>query len=919
MAKQYNPTEIEEKWQNKWSKARIFEARLDWQKPKFYCLEMYPYPSGALHMGQVRNYVMVDCLARFKRMQGYNLLYPVGYDAFGLPAENAAILHGINPVEWTRNNIEKIKYQQERIGLSYDWSRQIQTCDEEYYGWNQWIFLKFLENGLAYQKEAWVNWCPKCKTVLANEQVVDDKCWRCSTLVERRRLTQWFFKIRDYAEELLEDLEKLDWPERVKEMQRNWIGKSEGTQIKFKLKGGEEEISIFTTRPDTLYGVSFLAFAPEHPLVEGWVKGTPLEASWKELLELSQRRDKAEREKKGLFIGKWALHPFTKAEIPIWVGSFVLYEYGGGAVMGVPAHDQRDFEFAKQNDLPIKLVIQPFEYLIDESKLSSAFIGEGYLVNSGEFNGMPNREAATKITKKLKELGKGGKAIDYKLRDWLISRQRYWGTPIPIVYCKRCGVVPVPEKDLPLTLPKDVEFTGSGNPLATSKAWVETTCPKCGEKARKETDTMDTFVDSSWYFLRYCSPHLKQSLVNKSEASYWMPVDQYIGGIEHAVMHLLYARFFTKALRDLGLIQVKEPFSRLLCHGMVKKSTPFCLQCNRFLHPSEVSHNHCKACGSELQMRSVAMSKSLGNIVEPEKLINKYGADTARFFTLFASNPESDFEWSDSGVESIFRLLKKTYELLTSSPKEYRISRNAFDDWLNLKLHQTIRQVAQSIKQLKIRDALNLLIEFINNLSFYKESKPNKKLFEEASKDLLLLLAPVTPHLCEEVWEQKGDKSFISLERWPTYNEKVLEEEAKWNLLENLIGDIKEILKITKIKAKHIKLIIASSWKYKFFSKLKEELGVTKVQQVIMKKLMKKPELKKHGKEISLLLKKVIDKPSLLPSRIFSREEEFDFINQAKVILANQFGVQTEVVLEEESAEAKAKQALPGRPALLIE
>jgi leucyl-tRNA synthetase len=596
-----------------------------------------------------------------------------------------------------------------------------------------------------------------------------------------------------------------------------------------------------------------------------------------------------------------------------------LPEYGGGAVMGVPAHDQRDFEFARQNDLPIKLVIQPFEYLIDERKLSQAFTGEGYLVNSGGFDSMPNKEATVEITKKLKELGKGGKATDYKLRDWLISRQRYWGTPIPIIYCKQCGVVPVPEEDLPIALPKDVEFTGSGNPLATSKAWAETTCPKCGGEGRRETDTMDTFVDSSWYFLRYCSPRLEGALVDKSEVSYWMPVDQYIGGIEHAIMHLLYARFFTKALRDLGLIKFDEPFSRLLCQGMVKKATPFCPGCGRCLHPSEVTNNHCKACGSELEMRSVAMSKSLGNVVEPEKLFEKYGTDTTRFFILFASNPESDFEWSDSGIEGIFKFVKKTYELLASKPKEYKTSKNAFDDWLNFKLHQTIKSATQSLEQLKIRDALNCLMNFINAFVSYKESKPNKQLFEEASKDLLLLLTPITPHLCEEGWEQKGGKSFISLERWPAYNEKVVEEETKWNLLENLIEDIKEILKITKIKAKRIKLIVASPWKYKLFFKLKEELKVTKVQNVLMKKLMEEPGLKRYGKEINFLLKKLIDKPSLLPGRIFSREEEFDFLNQARVILAKQFGVQTEVIIEEESSEAKAKQALPGRPAILIE
>jgi len=919
MSKQYDPSSIEEKWQSRWSEEKVFEVRPEKQKTKFYCLEMYPYPSATLHMGHLRNYVLGDCLARFKRAQGYNVLYPMGYDAFGLPAENAAIKQGINPGEWTLNNIKKIKRQQQRMGLSYDWSRQIQTCDEEYYRWNQWIFLKFLEKGLAYQKEAWVNWCPKCGTVLANEQVVNDRCWRCSHRVERKKLTQWFFRTRNYADELLNDLEELDWPERVKEMQKNWIGRSEGAEIKFKVKGSREEVSIFTTRADTLYGVTFLTFAPEHPLVERWVKGTRFEEGWKELLALSQKKDMVEKEKKGLFIGKHALHPITMEEIPIWVGSFVLYEYGGGAVMGVPAHDQRDFEFAKQNDLPIKLVIQPFEHKLDEGRLARAFTEEGYLVNSGEFNDLPSKEGTAKITKKLEELGKGKKAVDYKLKDWLISRQRYWGTPIPIVYCEGCGVVPVPEKDLPVTLPKDVEFTGSGNPLETSKSWVETTCPKCGGKARRETDTMDTFVDSSWYFLRYCSPHQKNSLVDKSDVKYWMPVDQYIGGIEHAVMHLLYSRFFAKALRDFGLIEVEEPFSKLLCQGMVKNLTPFCPQCNRFLHSSEISNNLCSSCGGEMQMRSVAMSKSLGNIVEPEKLITKYGADTARFFTLFASNPESDFEWLESGIESIFKLMKKIYELLTSQPKECRTSWAPYDDWLNFKLHQTIKQVTDSIDQLKLRDALNYLNELINSLNSYREVKPNKKLFGEISKDLLLMLSPIVPHLCEEVWEQNGSGEFISLERWPTYDKKIIKEETKWDMLESLIEDIKEILKITKMRPKRINLIVGLPWKYEFFSKLRELLETTKAQQVIMKTLMKEQELRKHGKEISGLLKKVIDKPSLLSSRALSREDEFDFLKKAKDILTKQFGVQTEVIIEEESTQAKAKQALPRRPAILIE
>ena len=762
---------IAKKWQKKWEEKDIFKVKEN-NKKKFYCLEMYPYPSNQLHMGHLRNYSIGDCLARYKRMQGFNVLYPMGYDAFGLPAENAAIKSKVDPEKWTWDNIKAIKKQQQSMGLSYDWSRQIQSCTEDYYRWNQWIFLKFFEKGLAYKKESYVNWCNSCNTVLANEQVHEGKCWRCGNEVSDKSLEQWFFKIRDYADELLEDLEKLKWPEQVKIMQGNWIGKSHGTEINFLIKDTNEKIPIFTTRADTLFGVTFMVFAPEHPLVRKWVKGTKYEKAFEKFYREVRKENKFERtaeesEKKGMFIGKYAVNPINNEEVPVYVGNFVVYEYGAGAVMAVPAHDQRDFDFAKKYKIKIKMVIQPDAYEIKEEKMTRAYLEDGHLVNSAEFNNINNKDAADEISKKLEKLDKGKRTINYKLRDWLISRQRYWGTPIPIIYCEKCGVVAVPYKDLPVKLPKNVKFSGSGNPLETSREFVNCKCPKCKGKARRETDTMDTFVDSSWYFIRYCSPKESKLPFNKKSVNYWMPVNQYIGGIEHAIMHLLYARFFTKALRDLGLHKIDEPFSRLLCQGMVIKD-------------------------------GAKMSKSLGNIVDPKEIIDRYGSDTARLFILFAASPEKELEWSDKGVNGAYRFLNKVYNL------SEKVDNVKADNSILNKMHRTISAVSGNIENFENNKAVVSLYSYVDYLSKLE------KIPKEAFENLILLLAPFTPHLCEELWSKLENKGFISLAKWPKFDSKKISKkiEKEEELVEDTIEDIRNVLNLIKITPKKVYLYV---------------------------------------------------------------------------------------------------------------
>jgi leucyl-tRNA synthetase len=755
----YDFKTIEAKWQKKWAEQKLYKVKEDPAKPKFYCLEMFPYPSGKLHMGHVRNYSIGDVVARFKRMNGYNVLHPMGWDAFGLPAENAAIKHGVPPSKWTWENIDNMRKQLKSLGLSYDWDREVATCHPGYYKWTQWFFLKLYEMGLAYRKKAFVNWCPSCATVLANEQVVDGMCERCGTEVGKKDLEQWFFKITDYAEELLKDLEKLPgWPDKVKIMQENWIGRSEGVEFSFTAEKTGDRIPVFTTRPDTVYGVSYMVLAPEHPLVSKLSAGTEQESAVKEFQKKMERfneitRTSTETEKEGLFIGTYAINPMNGDRVPIWIANYVLLEYGTGAVMGVPAHDQRDFEFAKKYNLPIKVVVSPPDKTLDAEEMTEAYVERGVLVNSDKFNGMDNIEAIKAVGQYMEEKGIGKVKVNYKLRDWLISRQRYWGAPIPMIYCDKCGIVPVPEEDLPVMLPPNVKFNPRGtSPLLECEEFLNTTCPKCGGPARRETDTMDTFMCSSWYYYRYTDPRNTEQPFAREKLDYWMPVDQYIGGVEHAILHLMYSRFFNKAMRDAGLVHVDEPFTNLLTQGMVLKD-------------------------------GAKMSKSLGNIVSPEDIIDRYGADTARLFILFASPPERDLEWSDQGVEGSFRFLQRVWRLideLSERLNDENTGAKADGDVRRL-VHKTIKKVTDDVaERFNFNTAISAIMEMVNGLYAYKEQKISGSVIKEAVENLLLLLAPFAPHMTEELWEKLGKKESIHLMPWPKYDiEAMVEEEIE--------------------------------------------------------------------------------------------------------------------------------------------
>lgn len=760
MQEKYNFAEIEPKWQKKWEEENFFKVQQENDMDKYYVLEMFPYPSGNLHMGHVRNYSIGDVVARYKTMQGYNVLHPMGWDAFGLPAENAAIKHGVPPEKWTWDNIANMRRQLKSMGLSYDWDREVTTCHPDYYKWTQWLFLQFYKNNLAYKKKASVNWCPDCATVLANEQVVNGECERCGSKVEKKDLEQWFFKITDYADRLLKDLEKLSgWPEKVKIMQRNWIGRSEGAQVKFKTEKGHV-LEVFTTRPDTLYGVTFMVMAPEHPLVEELTEGTAYEKEVQEFVQKVRNMDEISRtsgetEKEGVFTGAYAINPVNDEKIPIWIANYVLMGYGTGAIMAVPAHDQRDFEFARKYDLPIRVVIQPEGQELSGDTIEEAYAGEGQLVNSGPINGLSVKEAIKKITKILEEKGLGHFEVNFKLRDWLISRQRYWGCPIPIIYCDECGVVPVPEEDLPVVLPEDVEFKPTGeSPLKYREDFVNVKCPKCGKDAKRETDTMDTFVDSSWYFLRYCSPHQEDKLFDKDIADYWMNVDQYIGGVEHAILHLMYARFFTKVLYDIGLVSMEEPFQNLLTQGMVLKD------------------------GSK-------MSKSLGNVVSPEEIIGKYGADTARLFILFAAPPGRDLEWSDQGVEGCYRFLNRVWRLVYSyyhhlpTSVENLTINSKEDKELNRMVNVAIKRVTEDIgERFNLNTAISAVMELVNSVYHYKDNvdftKQNLGLVRKSIETIILLLAPFAPHITEELWLIIGGKGSVHSQKWPSYDKAAL-------------------------------------------------------------------------------------------------------------------------------------------------
>lgn len=753
----YNPAEIEQRWQKKWEAEDFYHSSIQPEKEKYYVLEMFPYPSGKLHMGHMRVYSIGDVLARFLRMRGYNVIHPMGWDAFGLPAENAAIEHRVNPAEWTAQNIEHMRKQQNRLGVSYDWSREVNTSAPDYYRWSQWLFLLMYKRGLAYKKKASVNWCESCQTVLANEQVEKGLCWRCSSVVETRDLEQWFLRITDYAERLLNDLDCLeDWPERVKVMQQNWIGRSEGAEIVFSIKEFPgEEIRTFTTRPDTLFGVTSMVLAPEHPLVRKLVEGTDREeeviafiSSMRRVSEIDRTAEEAP--KIGLFTGRHVINPINGEEVPILVGNYVLMAYGTGAVMGVPAHDQRDFDFARKHHLPIRVVIQPEGQELSGDTMNEAYPGAGKMVNSGDFNGLDNTEGIKQVTAYLEKRGLGQFQITYRLRDWLISRQRYWGAPIPIIYCQQCGIVPVPEEDLPVVLPLEVELSGNRVPgLAQDQKFINTKCPTCGGDARRETDTMDTFICSSWYYMRYTSPQCQEAPFEKEAVDYWMPVDQYIGGIEHAVLHLLYARFFTKVLFDSDLLQAEEPFSRLLAQGMVYKD-------------------------------GAKMSKSKGNVVTPDEIVEKYGADTGRLFILFAAPPEKDLDWSDQGVEGCHRFLRRVWRLIDECREQLTNSSTTGSsdpdqEELERSVHAAIKKVTIDIQErFNFNTAISAIMELVNSIYAYRQNvtlkQQNNNILFEALQSMVLLLAPFAPHLAEEAWHQLGWSGSVHQQPWPEFS-----------------------------------------------------------------------------------------------------------------------------------------------------
>ncbi len=739
----YNFKEIEKKWQKTWKDNGQYKMDVeDNSKPKYYCLEMFPYPSGKIHMGHVRNYSIGDVVARFKKMEGYNVLHPMGWDSFGLPAENAAIKHGIHPHKWTMANIDEMKEQLNMLGLSYDWDREVATSTPEYYKWTQKIFLKFLEAGLAYKKNSYVNWCPSCETVLANEQVVQGECERCGAIVDKKELEQWYFKTTEFSEELLQDLDKLDgWPEKVKLMQKNWIGKSYGANVTFKVEGMDKDITVYTTRPDTIFGSTFMVLAPESKLAKDLVKGTEYESVLEEFEKKMHtmtevERESAELEKDGRFIGREVINPLTGKKMPIWIANYVLADYGTGAVMGVAAHDDRDNEFAKKFGLEIIPVI-------DE---------DDKMINSGEFDGMKKEEAFNAIIEKLEEMGRGKKTTNYRLRDWLISRQRYWGCPIPVVYCDDCGIVPVDEKDLPVLLPTDVKFTGKGeSPLTTSESFSKCTCPKCGKAARREVDTIDTFIDSSWYFMRYIDSQNEETPFRKDLVDKWLPVDQYIGGVEHAILHLLYARWFTKALNRLGWTEHTEPFKNLLTQGMVL-------------------------------MDGKKMSKSKGNTISPLEIIEEYGADTARLFILFAAPPERDLDWSDKGVEGCYKFLNRVYRLVDELQDVFE-SNSEFgeltkaDKELRAKTNSTLKKVTEDLStKFGFNTAIAALMELINDIYKYKElDNRNEAVIREALETVVVILSPFAPHLGEELWSRIGKEGSIFDISWPKFDEDAIQ------------------------------------------------------------------------------------------------------------------------------------------------
>ncbi|MBS3172426.1 leucine--tRNA ligase [Candidatus Woesearchaeota archaeon] len=857
---------IDKKWQESWEKKKIFQVN-ELKKKKFYSLEMFAYPSGSgLHMGHAFNYTVGDIFARFKIMNGFNVLHPVGYDSFGLPAENAAIKANIHPKKYTESAIENFVKQQKRLGLSYDWSRLFKTSSSEYYKWNQYLFLKLYEAGLVYRKKSCVNWCPKCETVLANEQVHDGKCWRHSDCdVVEKELEQWFIKTSKYSQELLDYLPKLQWPERIKFMQENWIGKSKGAKVKFKLKDSNEEIEVFTTRPDTLYGVTFLVYSIQHPKVRWLTKDTMQSDEVEYFLRNLPKQSPEDRDKEGIFIGRYAINPLTNEEVPIYASNFVVPDYATGVVMAVPAHDQRDFEFAKKYGIPIKLVIQPKKGLLNVKEMESAYTGPGILVNSGKFSSLDNETAKEEIIKFLKSNKLGKEELQYRLRDWLVSRQRYWGTPIPMIYCEKCGIVPVPEKDLPIKLPEKIIF-GKGNPLETSNEFIQVRCPKCKSLAKRETDTMDTFFDSSWYFLRFTDSHNKLKPFETKKVDFWLPVDMYIGGSEHACMHLIYARFFTKALRDLGMLELDEPFKVLYNQGMIHGEDGF------------------------------VMSKSRGNVVDPIKTLDKYGADALRIFLVSNASPDKDSSWSATGIESSYKLVSKIYNYVKKAKVGITSAR------VENKLNKTIKEVTEDLENLRYNLALIKIRELVDSF----EKQISKKDLESFVK----LICPFAPHIAEELWNLIGNKKFVSLETWPKFDSKKINPEldAIDELIQNTIKDVYNIQKLVSIKPTKIVISVAEHWKYNLINDIKKEMKHTYDISEIIKAVIDK----EHAQDIAKLVPSFVKNPTKLPKLVLSQEKEFNSLKENKKRFEKEFNLAIEITKNN-------IKAMPGKPAILFE
>jgi leucyl-tRNA synthetase len=862
---------IEEKWKKRWKKAKIFEAK-EGKGKKYYVLEMYPYPSAvSTHVGHSRNYMIGDSFVRFMRMLGYNVLYPMGWDAFGQPSENAAIAMGIHPLKSVAQSIKTSKDQFDALSLSYDWSREITTCDPEYYKWNQWLFLKLFESGLVYKKFALGNWCPFCKTILSNEDAAGGKCWRCESEVIQKEIDQWFFKITEYADRLLKDLEKIEWSDRLKTMQRNWIGKSYGVDLIFKIKNSSLEIRTFTTRSDTYFGITFIVIAPENSMIEGLIKDAKNKKEIEKFIEDSKKLSELQRimltkEKKGIFTGKYAINPITKEEIPIWIANYVVATYGTGVVIGVPTQDQRDFEFAKEYKLRLKNVINPPGKELKEDEMKEAYVEEGIMTNSEQFNGMKSSDAIKAMADFLVEKRCAKKVVNYKIRDWCISRQKYWGAPIPIIYCKKCGIVPVPEKDLPVILPLKVKFGKKGAPpLATNKKFVNTKCPKCKSPAKRETDTMTTFVDSAWYYLRYTSPHYNKGPFDEKKVKYWLPVDQYIGGAEHAVGHLMYSRFITKFLKDKGYLDFDEPFLRLLNQGMVRKG-------------------------------GVKMSKSKGNVVDPRDVIKKHGVDALRTYLLFMAEPTKDVEWSDKEMTGVSNFLKKIVNM------KDKMKEAKGDRYIESVTQRKIEAVTNAMKRLQQNIAILELIDFANKLSKHPSS--------DSYKILLKLLTPFTPHTTEELWESLGEKKMISIQKWPEPDEsKVsLKEEAGEEYILNILKDVEEIKKLSRIEnPRKITIFVAPAWKHEVYDSI--------IQGIELKELIK--NYKGKEKEVANYYARLQKKKPL--EEKFLKGHELKHLELSKDFLEKELKTKIEIIPAEKSSHPKAMVAEPEKPGILVE